>query len=80
MAIDPRIVATIFNVVALLGVLGLTAWLGLTILRGRTRWPKLLLPILALVFTFAAMALVTFPFSFGASTESQVQQTIEVDR
>jgi hypothetical protein len=60
MTIDPRIVATILNVVALLGVLGLTAWLGLTILRGRSRWPKLLLPILALIFTFAAMALVTF--------------------
>jgi cytochrome c oxidase assembly factor CtaG len=77
MTIDPRIVATILNVVALLGVLGLIAWLGLRILRGRSRWPK---PILALIFTFAAMALVTFPFSFGASTESQVQQTIEVDR
>lgn len=78
MTIDPRVVATILNAVALLGVLGLTAWLGLRILRGQSRWPKLLLPILALVFTFAALALVTFPLSFSGSAQSQPQ--IEVDR
>ena len=75
---DPTVIATILNVVALLGVPALTAWLGLRILRGQSRWPKLLLPILALIFTFAAIALVTFPFSFSGSTESQ--QQIEVDR
>lgn len=79
MTMDPTVIATILNVVVLLGVLALTAWLGLRILRGQSRWPKLLLPILALIFTFAALALVTFPLSFGGSTESQVQQTIEID-
>lgn len=80
MTTDPSVVWTILNLVALLGVLGLTAWLGLRIFRGRSGWAKLLLPILVLIFAFAAIALVTFPLSFGASTESHVQQTIEVDR
>jgi len=78
MTIDPRVVSTILNVVALLGVLGLTAWLGLRILRGQSRWSKLLLPILALIFAFAAIALVAFPLSFSGSAESQ--QQVEVDR
>lgn len=78
MTIDPKVVTTILGVVLLLGVLGLTAWLGLRILRGQSRWSKLLLPILALVFAFAALALVTFPLSFSGSAESQ--QQIEADR
>lgn len=78
MTIDPRVVSTILNVVALLGVLGLTAWFGLRILRGQSRWSKVLLPILALIFAFAAIALVTFPLSFSGSAESQ--QQVEVDR
>ena len=73
MELDPRIVGTVLNVVALLGVLVLTAWLGVRILRGQSRWPKLLLPILAIVFTFAALALVTFPISFGGSADSEQQ-------
>ena len=76
---DPTVIATILNVVTLLGVLALTAWLGLRILRGQSRWPKLFLPILALIFAFAAIALVTFPLSFSGSAESQVEQTIEID-
>lgn len=76
--VDPGAVGTILNVAALLAVLGLTGWIGLRILRGKTRWPKLLLPILALIFTFAAIALVTFPLSFSGSAESE--QQIEVDR
>jgi cytochrome c oxidase assembly factor CtaG len=76
--VDPSAVLAVLNVVALLAVLGLTGWIGLRILRGQSRWPKLLLPILALIFAFAAMALVTFPLSFSGSAESQ--QQIEVDR
>lgn len=76
--IDPSVVSTLLNVVALLAILALTGWLGLRIVRGQSRWPKLLLPILALIFTFAAIALVTFPLSFSGSTESQ--QQMEVDR
>jgi hypothetical protein len=78
MTIDPKMALTIVNVAALIGVLGLTAWLGLRILRAQSRWPKLLLPILALVFVFAAIALVTFPLSFSGSAETQ--QQVEVDR
>jgi cytochrome c oxidase assembly factor CtaG len=78
MTFDPSVVSTILNVVALLAVLGLTGWIGLRILRGKSRWPKLLLPILALIFAFAAIALVTFPLSFSGSAESE--QQIEVDR
>ncbi|MGH2381222.1 MAG: hypothetical protein ACRDG7_08380 [Candidatus Limnocylindria bacterium] len=76
--IDPGAISTFLNVVALLGVLGLTAWLGLRIFRGQSRWPKLLLPILALIFAFAAIALVTLPLSFSGSADSE--QQIEVDR
>lgn len=65
---DPRIIGTVLNVAALLGMLALTAWLGLRIVRGQNRWPKLLLPILAIVFTFAALG--------SADSERQV----EVDR
>lgn len=64
--------------VALLGVLALTGWLGMRILRGKSRWPKVLLPILALVFTFAGLALVSFSLSFASSADSQ--QQVEVDR
>jgi hypothetical protein len=77
-SVDPGAVGTILNVVALLAVLGLTEWIGLRTPRGQSRWPKLLLPILALIFAFAAIALVTFPLSFSGSAESE-QQT-EVDR
>ncbi|MGH2382585.1 MAG: hypothetical protein ACRDG7_15390 [Candidatus Limnocylindria bacterium] len=78
MNIDPKILLAILNVLALVAILAGSGWLVLRILRGHSRWPKLLLPILALVVIFAAVALVTFPLGFGASTESQ--QTIEVDR
>lgn len=78
MTIDPNVVPAVLNVLALLALVALAGWLGLRILRGQSRWPKLLLPILALIFTFAAMALVTFPLGFSGSAESQ-QQT-EVDR
>lgn len=78
MTVDPTVAFTILNVLALLAVLALVVWLGVRILCGQSRWPKLLLPILALVFTFAAIALVTFPLSFSGSAQSQ--QQIEVDR
>lgn len=78
MTVDPTVAFTILNVLSLLAVLGLAAWLGLRIMRGQSRWPKLLLPILALIFSFAALALVTFPLSFSGSAETQ--QQIEVDR
>ncbi len=78
MNIDPTILLAILNVLALVAILGGSGWLALRILRGHSRWPKLLLPIIAVVVIFAGLALVTFPLGFGASTESQ--QTIEVDR
>jgi hypothetical protein len=76
--VDPGAVGAIFNVVALLAVLGLTGWIGLRIIRGQSRWPKVLLAILALIFVSAAIALVTFPLSFSGSAETE-QQT-EIDR
>lgn len=76
--VDPGAVGTILNVVALLAILGLTGWIGLRILRGKSSWPKLLLPILALIFTFAAIALVTSPLSFSGSAEAEQQS--EMDR
>ena len=75
---DPRVVGTIINVVALLGVLVLTAGLGGRILRGHSRRPRLLLPVLALVFVLSALALISFPLAFSGSADSE--QQVEVDR
>ncbi len=78
MELEARVIGTVLNVAGLLGVLAGTAWLGLRILRGQSRWPRLLLPILALVFAFAALALISFPLGFSGSADSE--QQVEVDR
>jgi cytochrome c oxidase assembly factor CtaG len=78
MNIDPTTVFAILNVVVPVAILAGSAWLAFSILRGHSRWPKLLLPILALVIIFSGLALVTFPLGFGASSENQ--QRVEVDQ